>query len=270
VSRCLILGSPTLGGGGGISQITSTTLTVTNPTGPVTDIENPGGGSGITRITSVDGTTTVTSPTGPTTDLSTPGNELGGRPVSATAPGSGQVMAWNGSLWLPTNTVQSISNGYGITGATGATPVPAVNLTNFYVDLAGTNFALATGENAIMTSPSLAIGTWMLWWALTIHTGGTAAVQFTTYPIGNTATITSPGASGNPVGVGGVTASGTAGNNITPYTGKVIVQVTSAGTVDLRVYCGAGTASTNIVATQTTTVTVRTIQTSSYQGARIA
>ena len=60
------------GGGGGISDITSTggTITVTNPTGPTTNIEvaNPG----ITDITSTDSSVEITNSTGPTTNLSVP------------------------------------------------------------------------------------------------------------------------------------------------------------------------------------------------------
>lgn len=54
----------------GIQKITSTgaTITVTDPTGPTTDLEAAASG-GITTITSTGGSIGITDPTGPTTDL---------------------------------------------------------------------------------------------------------------------------------------------------------------------------------------------------------
>lgn len=56
----------------GIVEITSTggTVTITNPFGPVTNLEaSGGGGGGITDITSSAGTISITNPAGPTTNL---------------------------------------------------------------------------------------------------------------------------------------------------------------------------------------------------------
>lgn len=73
-SKCDVSWFPAGGGSvavnSGITEITSATLTVTNPTGPIVDIEGGGGGGSITTITSDDDSIQVTDPTGPSVDLS--------------------------------------------------------------------------------------------------------------------------------------------------------------------------------------------------------
>lgn len=62
------------GGSGTINDITSSTLVITNPTGPTVDIETPFTGT-ISDVTSTGGTISITNPTGPTVNLevTTPG-----------------------------------------------------------------------------------------------------------------------------------------------------------------------------------------------------
>jgi hypothetical protein len=76
------------GSGSGISQITSTgmTIAVTDPTGPVTDLETVSGSGTISDITST--YLTVTDPTGPTTNVDLP------------APGTaGNVLTSHSGIW---------------------------------------------------------------------------------------------------------------------------------------------------------------------------
>jgi hypothetical protein len=54
-------------GGGSIDRITSSTLTITNPVGPTTDIELPADIGTVQGITS--STLTITNPTGPIVDI---------------------------------------------------------------------------------------------------------------------------------------------------------------------------------------------------------
>ena len=91
---------------------------------------------------------------------STNATQLQGRNISATAPTSGQVLAWNGTVWIPTS-------------ATGSGTVTSV--------------ALSGGTTGLTTSggPITGSGTITLGGTLGVANGGTGATTLTGYVKGN-------------------------------------------------------------------------------------
>ncbi len=91
---------------------------------------------------------------------STNATQLQGRNISATAPTSGQVLAWNGTVWIPTS-------------ATGSGTVTSV--------------ALSGGATGLTTSggPITGSGTITLGGTLGVANGGTGATTLTGYVKGN-------------------------------------------------------------------------------------
>lgn len=91
---------------------------------------------------------------------STNATQLQGRDISATAPTSGQVLAWNGTVWIPTS-------------ATGSGTVTSV--------------ALSGGTTGLTTSggPITGSGTITLGGTLGVANGGTGATTLTGYVKGN-------------------------------------------------------------------------------------
>lgn len=173
--------------------------------------------------------------------------------------------------------VTSISNGYGITGAIGSTPQPAVSLTEFYTDLGSASVKTlnASAETLIFTSPSLATGTWDLITTLSLAGGSTTGIEIDGYIIPTAsggASVTYPSTTGLPTGAMWFTQVAVVADDRTVMTFMVKgLQVITAGTMDVRVYCGAITGTANITGQRTGLGgAVGAIQASHFSGTRVA
>lgn len=122
------------------------------------------------------------------------------------------------------------ANGYGITGNTGATPTPAVALTTDAKAMAAdTTLGTASGLVTVLTSNSLAIGTWLVVarFFSDPQTGFSSQVQLTA--VVNSATATFAGQTYDSYAI----LSG-AGFTAQSLGLAMIVTVTSAGTIDFQ------------------------------------
>jgi hypothetical protein len=94
--------------------------------------------------------------------------------ITSLANGSGaQDAAAFGQIPVP-------ANGYGISGNTGATPTPAVGLTEASAVLATNTTLSASVATTLATSPSLGIGTWLLFAVVTLTQNTTTASPLNT------------------------------------------------------------------------------------------
>lgn len=165
------------------------------------------GGGSISEITSTGGTLTITDPEGPTTDLEGP------------AP----------------------ANGYGITGNTGFTPTPAVDLAT---EAGVLDTSVALGVNTltkVMDTASLAVGVWRVRFAVVIEVvDASASVGMQVALDSAEGSIAGPSATeveGGAVGTGEVSLSVT-----------VIATITTAGTLKMSAE-GTGASGANALAT---------------------
>lgn len=171
-----------------------------------------------------------------------------------------------------TGALQTLTNGYGITGNDEL--IPAVSLSNFYTDLGATAKTItASAETVILTSPSLAIGTWQLSFTLAIVGGTAAGIVIAGYVVPTAAggaTVTFPGTSGNPPGTVLTTPTAVALDNhgILAVTVNNVV-VTVAGTLDVRINAGALTGTSQVEA-QRAVGGGKTMQSSFFSGVRTA
>lgn len=131
-----------------------------------------GGGGTVFSVASPEGTLAIGAGSGPnvTADL------------AQQAATTGQALLWNGSQWSPGAVVESISNGYGITGATGATPAPAVSLTSVVAQptagfslVASTTAEMLTAGSTGSSLFTLAPGTWEITFHAFVDAVGTAS-----------------------------------------------------------------------------------------------
>ena len=203
---------------------------------------------GLTKLTSTGATVTITNPSGPTTNLEVSASAEGitalTGDVTATGPGSSTATL------VSTAAVKAIivaaapvpGNGYGITGNTGATPTPAVGLAYF----TGTATAVALPNNAvtkILDTSSLALGTWLI--TMTVAVAYAAAALATNYclveALVDTATATLLGATTTYITPGSV--AGANGSSF-PVTLSFVAVVTVAGTLQLECSPSGGSGAT--------------------------
>jgi hypothetical protein len=278
---------PSGSGSGTISDITSTgtTLAITSPTGPTTNLERAAltgdvtasSGSNATTVAKIQGTTISSPPGGTTQFLRGDGTwqvpSGGGGAVSSVAAGDASVVITptTGAVVVESGTLDQIANlhppaanwsnnsqkitgllagtasthaanvgqipvvtggGYGITGATGLTPTPVIGLTSNYTTLPGAaDFTIPTTSalQTALTTPSLAIGTWLITGQITIS-GGTTIGDNVWYVLQSSGTAV---ISGTAPGAQLLLPTGTATENgvTMPISGLLVV--TTAGTFDL-------------------------------------
>lgn len=200
------------GSGGGISQITSTgaTVTVTNPFGPVTDLETSGA---VTSVTAANGTMVVTPTSGAVTvsrgplsgdvtaaagSSSSTVTQINGAPLGTTTGAStNQALMWNGSAYVPTSITSSMVTGVQAgpltgdvtTSGTAATLVGTTNVINIIEGIPLQNFTPTAAVN--MHGQTITNFAYIGWisdgtvWTRTSNTTFTVPGNVTaTYPVG--------------------------------------------------------------------------------------
>jgi hypothetical protein len=135
------------------------------------------------------------------------------------------------------------ANGYGITGNTGLTPTPAVALATVAATLAS-NTALSSGTTSLVTSPSLAVGTWDLTLVLCVYNNAALAAAQSLYFNAAAGTATLASGAGPSLAYITLPAVASASQAFQSAAVRFILVVSGAGTIILQ----AGGASSSITA----------------------
>jgi hypothetical protein len=247
----------------GILELTSTgeTVTITDPVGPVTNLESSGGGGGgsVDEVTSSN--LTVTNPTGPTVDIEVPGSTYDAFGAAATAQGNAETFATGAANAAQSNaeaaipalatTTQPLGPSAGGSASTTSKGDHIHATTQNYTDISGTGNQTPTPGSTVtvLTTPSLSVGVWEIHGQIQYGGGSTAGDNISVALVAGTSTV-SAGLTGSVIH----TSSGTAANVRQPIPFSAIVTVTTAGTVLVQINVQTGIGGTPTVYALDTTI----------------